>query len=255
MKRRGSAGRLPDPLQLPLELDAAPRTGEELLVRLQELGLRGITRCFLTDNRTVMVSFSGSELRVHRGYLEAPTAVLRAIARFVSGRTRAERREAQRVIVSFPIRHRQGPRARRKEQPREEDAPLVAELRRYHRELNRRFFAGTLRSIDIRISHRMRSRLGQYTAPSAAGDPPEIALSAAHVSRHHMDEVVHTLLHEMVHQWQAEHGHPIDHGRLFREKAIEVGIEPAARRRVARASRHGRVLTHIQLLMQAARRG
>ena len=27
------------------------------------------------------------------------------------------------------------------------------------------------------------------------------------------------MLHEMVHQWQAETGLPVDHGPLFREKA------------------------------------
>jgi hypothetical protein len=252
--RERAARSVPDPLQLPLGLDATPRTGDELLVRLQALGLRGITTCTLTENRTVMVSFTGSELRVHRGYLEAPAVVLQAIARFVSGRTRAERREAQRIIVTFPIRQRRSPRARRREATRAEDLPIVTELRRWHKELNRRHFAGALREIDIRISRRMRTRLGQYTAPSAAGDPPEIALGAAHVERHALDEVLHTLLHEMVHQWQAEHGHPIDHGRLFREKALEVGIEPAARRRVPRSRRRGRVLTHIEM-MRAARKG
>lgn len=256
MKRRQRAGRsVPDPLQLPLGLDATPRSADELLVRLQALGLRGITRCTLTENRTVMVSFTGTVLRVHRGYLEAPAEVLQAIARFVSGRTRAERREAQRIIVTFPIRQRRSRRARRREATREEDLPVVAELRRWHKELNRRHFAGTLREIDIRISRRMRTRLGQYTAPSAAGDPPEIALAALHVERHAFDEVLHTLLHEMVHQWQAEHGHPIDHGRVFRLKAVEVGIEPAARRRVPRRRRRGRVLTHMEMMMRAARRG
>lgn len=256
MTRRSRAGRaVPDPLQLPLELDARSTTGEELLVRLQTLGLRGITRCSLTDNRTVMVSFSGTSLRVHRGYLEAPAVVLQAIARFVSGRTRAERREAHRIIVTFPIRQRRLARPKRRERPRKEDARILAELRRWHREFNRRHFGGALREIDIRISRRMRSRLGQYTAPSAAGDPPEIALSGLHVERHAFHEVLHTLLHEMVHQWQAEHGHPIDHGREFRDKAFEVGIEPAARRRVSRhTGRRGRVLTHIDLL-RAARKG
>ncbi len=250
---RRSERSLSDAYQLPLALDAWPQSAGELLVRLQALGLRGITHCRLTENRTVMVSFSGSELRVHRGYLEAPSEVLQAIARFVSGRTRAERREAQRIIVTFPIRQRRSPVTRRRERPGVEDHPIVQELRRRHRELNRRHFGGALREIEIRISHRMRSRLGQYTAPSSVGDPPEIALSVVHVRRHDPDEVMHTLLHEMVHQWQAEQGLPIDHGRQFRDKAVEVGIEPAARRRLPRSDRRGRVLTHIE--MRAALKG
>jgi hypothetical protein len=66
---------------------------------------------------------------------------------------------------------------------------------------------------------------------------------------------MHTQLHEMVHQWQAEQGLPIDHGRQFRNKAVEVGIEPAARRRLPRSDRRGRVLTHIETLMRAALKG
>jgi hypothetical protein len=40
------------------------------------------------------------------------------------------------------------------------------------------------------------------------------------------------LLHEMVHQWQAENGLPVDHGAVFRRKAQEVGVLPGARRTV-----------------------
>jgi hypothetical protein len=46
-----------------------------------------------------------------------------------------------------------------------------------------------------------------------------------------LDEVLDTLLHEMVHQWQDETGRPVDHGREFRRKAREVGIEPTAVKR------------------------
>jgi hypothetical protein len=42
------------------------------------------------------------------------------------------------------------------------------------------------------------------------------------------------MLHEMVHQWQAETGLAVNHLRSFRQKAVEVGIEPQARRIVAR---------------------
>jgi hypothetical protein len=78
----------------------------------------------------------------------------------------------------------------------------------------------------------MRSRLGHYTPRSPAGDPAEIAISRSHVRRHGWNEAIHTLLHEMVHQWQDETGLPIDHSRVFRMKAREVGIEAAARRMV-----------------------
>ena len=40
----------------------------------------------------------------------------------------------------------------------------------------------------------------------------------------------HVLMHEMVHQWQEETGHPIDHGPAFRRKAHDVGTTPRAKR-------------------------
>ena len=78
----------------------------------------------------------------------------------------------------------------------------------------------------------MRSRLGHYTAATALGDAAEIAISWSHLRRHGWEEALHTLLHEMVHQWQDETGRPIDHGAAFRAKARDVGIEAAARRMV-----------------------
>jgi hypothetical protein len=41
----------------------------------------------------------------------------------------------------------------------------------------------------------------------------------------------------MVHQWQDEAGHAIDHGRAFRAKAREVGVAPSARRALTRDER------------------
>ena len=77
----------------------------------------------------------------------------------------------------------------------------------------------------------MRSRLGHYTGgATVASEPAEIAISWRHIRRHGWEEALHTLLHEMVHQWQDETGRPIDHGARFRAKAREVGIEAAARR-------------------------
>ena len=199
-----------------------------LLTTLRGMGLRSIRRCRLTANRNVMVSFGGGELRVHEGYLDAPPEVLRAIVVFVEGRTRAERREAQRAIVGYPIRTPK-PAARR-ERTRAEDEPLAANLAEWHHRYNELHFGGRLRPAIIRVSRRMRSRLGHYTAASAGGDPAEIAISLSHLRKHGWEEVLHTLLHEMVHQWQDEAGHTIDHGATFRAKAREVGVAPLARR-------------------------
>ena len=77
----------------------------------------------------------------------------------------------------------------------------------------------------------MRRKLGEIALDSQ--DRPEvITLSRRHIDRDGWDQVEVTLLHEMVHQWQAETGLAVDHGPAFRRKARDVGIEPAARRDV-----------------------
>lgn len=222
--------------QLALDLDAPatpapPRDADELLAVLRALGLRRITDCRLTRNRNVMVSYRGAELRVHRGFLDAPRDVHVAIVAFVEGRTRAERRAAQRLIVSHRIPDAEVAGPLRRERTRPEDEPLAARLAEWHARLNAEHFGGTLGVVPVRVSRRMKSRLGHYTArtPTAGG---EIAISYRHLRRHGWNEAVHTLLHEMVHQWQDETGHPLDHGPGFRAKAREVGIAPAAKRGV-----------------------
>ena len=243
--RRRSA----DPSQLALDFDHRPDSAEALLERLRLLGLKRITRCRLTRNRNVMVSFGGGELRVHEGYLGAPTTIHQAIVDFVEGRTRAERQTAQRAILSFPIRTRRPPA--RRERTRPDDEWIVEELVAWFRRYNLRHFGGKLREVPIRVSRRMKSRLGHYTAATPNGEPAEIAISHAHLKRHGWDEVKHTLLHEMVHQWQDEVGHPIDHGATFRRKAREVGVAPFARR--ALASRSGRGVESKTVGRRAAR--
>ncbi|MBV9880502.1 MAG: SprT-like domain-containing protein [Gemmatirosa sp.] len=210
----------------------APRSSpaEALHAQLHALGLKGIERVRLTRNRTVMVSFSGGELRVHEGYVDAPEAVLRAVVRFVCGRTRAERAQAREAILSHQIARPAV--TRRRERGRPEDAPVVAQLVRFHAHYNRVYFGGRLRTLPIRLSGRMRTRLGHYTAASPTGEPAEIVIGRDHIRRHGWEEALHTLLHEMVHQWQDESGHAIDHGAAFRRKAREVGITASARRHV-----------------------
>ena len=153
------------------------------------LGLKRIGQCTLTRNRNVMVSFRGNELRVHQGYLAAPRDVHQAIVTFVEGRTRAERRIAQRRIVSFagrdaarpgaPRAHASGGRADRRE------------ARRMARALQRASTsAARSRAIPVRVSRRMKSRLGHYTAAARTAEPGEIAISWRHLRRHGWQEAL-----------------------------------------------------------------
>jgi len=164
-----------DPSQLDLGLDVAPpRDADELLALLRELGLARIERCRLTHNRNVMVSFGGGELRVHEGYLGAPLPVLRAIVTFVQGRTRAERRAAQRVIISHPI-HSARPAARR-DRTHADDGVIAEKLVAWHGRYNARYFHGRLRHVPIRVSRRMKS----YTPFARSRRPNSGGLSSSH---------------------------------------------------------------------------
>ena len=220
--------------QLALELEEGPpRNAEELKVRLQRIGLGAQYRVRLTTNRTVVVSYSGGELRIHHSFLDADEDVWRAIITFVHGRTRVVRNEARKKILEFPVPREDVPRRRRSpERTNPADVPFIRELSRLHRAYNDERFAGVLRAIPIRISRRMKSRLGHYS-PAAHGYEAEIVISRRHIRRDGWEEALHTLLHEMVHQWQDEQGLVVDHGSSFRAKARAVGITPLACRAVA----------------------
>jgi hypothetical protein len=219
-----------DPAQLGLTFDSVPRDGDELLAVLRARGLTRIDRCALTRNSRVMVSFRGSELRIHRGYLAAAPEVLDAIVRLVQGRTKAIRREAGKFIVAnSPVTADNS--SRRREQNHPDDAAWSAKLVAEHTRLNAEHFQNSLKTIVVRVSRRMKSRLGHYS-PADASSAAEIAISRRHIRRHGWDDALETLLHEMVHQWQAETGRVLDHGPEFRRKAREVGIRPRAKRTV-----------------------
>lgn len=202
-----------------------------LFSRLEDLGLRGVDTLVLMRTRTVMVTQIGRTLRIHEGFAEAPESVLRAIVAFATARNKTERAAARDVILAFEVDR--PPAARRPEVARPGDVAMIAQLMDAHRELNAKWFDGALSPIPVRLSGRMATRLGHYDhgSPRSA---PEIALSRSHIVRDGWREAMHTLLHEMVHQWQHETGQPVDHGTAFRLKARAVGITPAARRDVTR---------------------
>jgi hypothetical protein len=200
-----------------------------LFSRLQDLGLRGVDELVLMRTRSVMVSLIGRTLRVHEDYAEAPESVLRAIVAFAIARTKTERSAARDVILSHDVER--APAARRQEPPRPGDLAMIAQLTEAHRQLNAQWFGGALQALPVRLSGRMATRLGHFD-PGSRHATSEIVLSRRHLGRDGWREAMHTLLHEMVHQWQHETGRPVDHGPEFRAKAREVGITPAARRDV-----------------------
>jgi hypothetical protein len=227
--------RLSNSDQLALELnEARPKNAEELKARLQRLGLRRQYRVTLTMNRTVVVSYSGGELRIHNSFLGASEEVWRAIITFVHGRTHLARNEARRAILEFPVpRSTDAPRRKRSpERTNPADLPMIRELSRWHQAYNGERFGGALKTVPIRVSRRMKSRLGHY-CPAGQGCDPEIVISRRHIRRDGWGEALHTLLHEMVHQWQDEQGLVVDHGSSFRAKARAVRITPLACRAVA----------------------
>lgn len=201
-----------------------------LLHRLHALGLHSVDAITLMRTRRVMVSLMGRTLRIHEGYASAPEPVLRAVVTFVTARTRAARLTARDVILAHPVDR--PPAQRRAEVARPGDSSLLARLADAHAELNATHFDGTLSRIPVRLSGRMKTRLGHYSPAGEDGPSAEIVLSRRHLRRDGWSEGMHTLLHEMVHQWQDETARPLDHGPAFRRKAKEVGVLPRARRPV-----------------------
>lgn len=214
-----------DPAQI--ELPLAPSVS--FRERLSAAGLGPEWKVSTTGNRATMVSFRGNSLRVHRVYVDAPDPVLTAIVRFVTARRGSVRREAARLILQHAPR--QPPADARPVRVRDRthpaDEPWVERLRSAHRAYNAEHFDGALSEIGIRVSRRMRRKLGHYS-PAADGLQPEIAIGRLHIRRDGWAAALQTLLHEMVHQWQDELGLPLAHDRRFRDMARRVGADPRA---------------------------
>ena len=207
-----------------------PRSGEAIWRHFRDLGLRSLNRVVFHRNRVVLLSYRRGVLRLHQGYASAPDDVLRAIVRFLSPFVRRrDRLAARQAFLAFPV-EQFAPSRPRRAGPRvaPADRPWIERLRTVHQTFNAGHFDATLGELPIRLSGRMRRRLGQVTLSHETGVATEIALNRRHVQRDPWPQVEDTLLHEMVHQWQAETGRPVDHGVEFRRKAREVGIVPRA---------------------------
>lgn len=222
------------PLGRRTETEARAADEALLVARLRGLGVR--RPVVVHENRTVMVSIGrANQLRIHRGYAYGSDRILKAIVNFVNARNRAGRLAAEREILTFSVDSILPPKRRRRRRvSKPRDRELLAELRAMHACSNAELFAGELSAVSITISDRMRTRLGEVTVDPQNPRSVEITISRSHWERDGRVEVARTLLHEMIHQWQAEAGINVDHGASFRRKAREVGVPPYARRAVDR---------------------
>jgi hypothetical protein len=219
----------------PRAAEAPPReeghTTAMLARRLRLLGLPESAAVVTHRNQQVMVSWRPQKgLRLHEGYAHAPDDVLKALVRFLTpGTRRAARLAARQIFLEFPVEEF-APSAPRDPATRIRpgDERALARLRQLHLELNHRHFEGLLGQIPILLSGRMRRRLGELRLERKTGRALRITLNRRHVRRDTSVAVIDTLLHEMVHQWQAETGRAVDHGAEFRRKARELGISPRA---------------------------
>jgi hypothetical protein len=205
-----------------------------LETRLRAAGLSADTPVVPHTNSRVLVTLTRrGALRVHAGFRFAPDPVLAAIAQWARPRLRrAERLAAGRVLAAFPVHAHipPGTATRRRPSPPVDpaDAGRLERLGALHALLNARYFSGALYQVEIRLSARMRRRLGEFRPASSTEPVAVITLSRRHLRRDGWSRATETLLHEMVHQWQAEHGRPLGHGPEFRRKCSELGIDGRA---------------------------
>lgn len=230
---------------------AVERTPDQILALLRDRGADRLRRVALRRNRSTLWSLTqgGRNLNLHRAYGRAPMTVLRAFV-VIAGegwsRRRSERYErACRTVAAWPgvgedIRRiraaeRRRRRTRRQREPGVGPCCATPDQLRYlaqlYQHLNATRFDNRLpSSVPLRLSRRMRSRLGQMVPGSVGGRRVvvEIALNLDLMLEGNGRERVQTLLHEMAHAadylWNGASGH----GETWRDWARRVGCDPRA---------------------------
>ena len=185
------------------------------LERLRQLWMQ----CDLFDTLVDDRATAGRPASPHPAHVAPPPKVRPARPR----KARKPKSEPVAAGVAVPAKRTRMPRTHR------DDVDFVHRLQEAHAEYNHALFDDALKTVVIRVSRRMKNRLGHYME-AGRGLPAEIAISRQHITRDPWDDVLHTLVHEMVHQWQDENGYALDHSQIFRRKAREVGISARATR-------------------------
>lgn len=175
-----------------------------------------------------MASASNGTVRLHHTFAGAPDEILHAVAACFTARAAARRSSARRVLRGFLATAAAAePRRARPRAIRPAHAAHLARLRAEFHRVNNAFFAGSLPTVPLFLSERMRRRNGQFDA-----QPPQIIIAQRLCADALPGEAERTLRHEMIHLWQHHEGRRLDHGQEFREWARRLEIHPRATRPV-----------------------
>ena len=183
-------------------------------------------RLTLTENRSVLLSFRRNQgtvhLRLHRMFLHAPAAVVRAVARSLRRTNRSADGDVRRFMNDNLHRVRKVPRAL----PPLLTAGHARDLQQVFDALNARYFAGKLRVPLTWGRGSGRARRGGLTFGSY---DPVLALIRIHpvldrrdVPLYFLESVVY---HEMLHHHMGgipdRAGRTVYHSRAFREAEVQ----------------------------------
>lgn len=223
-------------------------TESDVVAALRERGVQGVRRVGFRSNRSTILSLSvgGARLSLHNAFAQATPQILDALAIYLTegARRTSGFRRASRTIRTWRVleremaaqRRRAGARSRRRGRRRTQKpapGPCCATLaqRRYleaaYAHYNRTVFGGRLPAdVCVRLSSRMRSRLGQvklWRDRWGRRSVIELALNADLMLPENDANRRDTLLHEMAHieAWLA-YGDG-GHGDAWKEIARRAG--------------------------------
>ena len=79
-------------------------------------------------------------------------------------------------------------------------------------------------NIELRIGH-MPDVYGYYEEDDDDDCKPMHTILCSHAHCKTMQDITETIVHELVHAWQNENGHPVKHGRSFRQWAGYIKLQ------------------------------
>ena len=221
------------------------RTANEILRLLHGWGARELERVSLRDNRSTIWSLTdeGRRLNLHVAFADAPPAMLRhfaTIARDGHRGSTAFARAAEAVRTWPPLvrairsARQRGPRRGARARG---EGPCCATpqqrmyLQRLYGYLNETRFDGLLPArVHLRLSNRMKSRLGQMIPATKNGRRVvvEIALNVDLMLAGNGRMRLDTLVHEMAHAADWLFDANVGHGQSWRDWAEYAGCEVSA---------------------------